>query len=218
MKSVLPLFTLAAFLAASSLHSAFAQEPAAEETTDEKKSGEDTDKGKDKKGDKAGDEKPRSPQDRDRIKARNDRKAQEAWMRDQKKRNAKDYAEMETQYQEINKKFKSPEVKNLLEAFIKKWKNGNRVGCATMYLAQKSSGPEREKLLEKCIKDYSDAYYLNGCSVGGLSRLFLAHHYEQSGKKSKAKKLAEEIQKSYADAEDHSGNLVIDQLGDLAKK
>ena len=160
----------------------------------------------------------RSDQDMERIRTRNHRKAQEAWARDQKKRNAKQYAEMESEYQEINKNFKAPNVKELLEAFIKKWKDGNRVGCATMYLAQKSGGAEREKLLEKCVKDYSDAYYLNGCAVGGLSRLFLASHYQQNGKASAAKKLVEEIEKNYAEAADHSGRLIVDQLRELKKK
>ena len=119
---------------------------------------------------------------------------------------------------EINKNYKAPNVKESLEAFIKKWKDGNRVGCATLYLAQKSGGSEREKLLEKCVKDYSDAYYLNGCAVGGLSRLYLASYYQQNGKASAAKKLVEEIKKNYAEAEDHSGRLIVDQLGDLEKK
>jgi hypothetical protein len=164
-------------------------------------------------------EKPaRSEQELERIQARNRRKAQEAWARDQKKRNAKDYAEMEAEYQEINKNYKAPNVMGLLEAFIKKWKNGNRVGCATLYLAQKTGGPEREKLLEKCVKDFSDAYYLDGCSVGGLSRLYLASWYQQNGKASAAKKLVEEIEKTYAEAEDHSGRLIVDQLGELKKK
>ena len=74
-----------------------------------------------------------------------------------------------------------------------------------MYLAQKSGGAEREKLLEKCVKDFSDAYYLDGCSVGGLSRLYLAAYYQQNGKDSAVKKLVDEIEKNYAEATDHGG-------------
>jgi hypothetical protein len=159
-----------------------------------------------------------SERDLERIRTRNRRKAEEAWARDQKKRNSKQYAEMETEYQQINKNFKAPNVKELLESFIKKWKDGNRVGCATMYLAQKSGGAEREKLLEKCIKEFSDAYYLDGCSVGGLSRLYLASYYRQNGKDSAATKLIEDLEKNYADAADHGGQLLVDQLGELKKK
>ncbi|HEX2747281.1 MAG TPA: hypothetical protein VHM91_04710 [Verrucomicrobiales bacterium] len=160
----------------------------------------------------------RSAQDLERIRTRNKRKAEEAWAEDKKKRSAKDYAQMESEYQEINKNFKAANVKDLLEAFIKKWKDGNRVGCATMYLAQKSGGAEREKLLETCIKKFSDAYYLDGCSVGGLARLFQASSYQQSGKAAEAKKLIAEIEKSYDDAQDHSGNIIGDQAAALKKK
>jgi hypothetical protein len=164
-------------------------------------------------------EKPaRSAQDLERIRQRNHRKAEEAWAEDKKKRSAKDYAQMESEYQEINKNFKAANVKDLLESFIKKWKDGNRVGCATMYLAQKSGGAEKEKLLETCIKKFSGAYYLDGCSVGGLSRLYMASWCQQSGKASEAKKLIEEIEKSYADAQDHSGNIIGDQAASLKKK
>lgn len=164
-------------------------------------------------------EKPaRSAQELERIHQRNRRKAEEAWGEDKKKRSAKDFAQLETEYQEINKNYKGPNVKGLLEAFIKKWKDGNRVGCATLYLAQKSGGPEKEKLLETCIKKFSDAYYLDGCSVGGLARLQLAAWCQQSGKASEAKKLIEEIEKSYADAEDHSNNIIGDQAAALKKK
>jgi len=186
------------------------QEPKSTPGEEKKSGGGDSKKEEDKSA--------RSKQDMERIRARNKRKAEEAWARDQKKRNAKDYAEMERQYQEINQNFKAANVKGLLEAFIEKWKDGNRAGCATLYLAQKSGGAEREKLLEKCVKDFSDAYYLDGCSVGGLSRLYLASHYQQNGKASAAKKLVEEIEKSYAEAADHSGGLIVDQLGELKKK
>lgn len=160
---------------------------------------------------------PPSERDRERIRERNLRKAQEAWARDQKKRSAKEYGEMESEYQNINNNFKAPEVKTLLGDFIKKWKDGNRVGCATMYLAQKSSGDEREKLLETCVKKYSDAYYLNGCCVGGISRLYLASHLQQFGKKAAAKKLIEEIEKTYSEAVDHNGKLIVEQLEELKK-
>jgi hypothetical protein len=160
----------------------------------------------------------RSAQELERIYQRNHRKAEEAWAEEKKKRSARDYAQMETEYQEINKNYKGPNVKELLSAFIKKWKDGNRVGCATLYLAQKSGGAEKEKLLETCIKKYSDAYYLNGCSVGGLARLQMASWCLENGKKAEAKKLIEEIEKSYADAQDHSRNIIGDQAAALKQK
>ena len=72
--------------------------------------------------------------------------------------------------------------------------------------------------MQTCIDKFSDAYYLNGCSVGGLSRLFMASWYQQNGKESQAKKVIEEIEKSYADAQDQSGNIIGDQAAELKKK
>ena len=119
-------------------------------------------------------------------------------------------AAMEKDYQEINAKYKDPEVIEILERFLKKYKEGNRVGCATMYLAQKSGSATRGKVLQKAIDDFSDAYYLDGCNVGGLARLYLASHYKKTGDDRKAEKLIDEIEKDYEDAQDHSGKPIIE--------
>lgn len=146
----------------------------------------------------------------ERMHKRNKRKAEEAWARDAKKRSRDEMAAMEKDYQEINAKYKDPEIMEILERFLKKYKEGNRVGCATMYLAQKSGSATREKVLQKAIDDFSDAYYLDGCNVGGLARLYLASHYKKMGDDRKAEKLIDEIEKDYEDAQDHSGKPIID--------
>ena len=64
--------------------------------------------------------------------------------------------------------------------------------------------------MKTAMDDFSDCYYLNGCSVGGLSRLYLASHYKRTGKNEEALKLIEEIEKDYKDAQDHSGRPIID--------
>ena len=79
-----------------------------------------------------------------------------------------------------------------------------------MYLAQKSGGAEREALLKTAIKDFSDSYYLDGCCVGGLARLYLASYYKQNGKDKEAEQLIAEIEKDYKDAQDHSGKPILD--------
>ena len=145
------------------------------------------------------------------------RKAQEAWARDQKKMKKSLFAEMERDYQVINKKYRDPEIKDILKSFLEKYKNGNRVGCAVMYLAQKSGGADREKYLKRAIKDFSKSYYLDGCNVGGLARLYLASHYKRTGKDSEAEKLVEEIKKDYSGAQNHSGKPIIDQALSLTK-
>ena len=57
-----------------------------------------------------------------------------------------------------------------------------------MYLAQKTGAPDREKLLTRAIENHSDAYYLDGCSVGDLARLYLASLYAREGRKTEAEK------------------------------
>jgi len=167
---------------------------------------------------KEGDErKPMSERKIERMRKRNHRHAQEAWARDKKNFRSKKFEEMEKDYQEINDKYREPESAEIIERFLKKYKTGNRVGCATMYLAQKSRGKDRENLLKKAIADFSDCYYLNGCCVGGIARLYLAGYYQQTGDKSEAEKLVKEIEKDYATAQDHRKNPIIDQLGELGK-
>ena len=153
----------------------------------------------------------------DKDLSENKTKAKEAWATDQKKLGAKEFAEMEKEYQEINTNYKSPQVKDLLTKFIEKWKTGNRVGCATLYLAQKSSGETRETLLKKCVGEFSGAFYLDGTQVGGLGRLFLAGYYKQTNKPDEMKKLVAELKKDFSGAQDHGRRSVVQMLGDLEK-
>jgi hypothetical protein len=141
----------------------------------------------------------------------NDRAAQEAMARDARLFGNKDFRDLEAEYQVINDKYRDPGIKELLDAFIKKWtKGGNRVGCATLYLAQKSGGAERERLLRQCIAQYDECYFLNGCQVGGLARVHLWNDLKATGKADEAAKLLEEIKAKYALANDHQGNLLIE--------
>ena len=151
---------------------------------------------------------------KEKLFAANRAKAKIAWDKDMKTF-AKDFTELEKEYQGINAKYKSPEIKGLLTKFIEKWKTGNRVGCATLYLAQKSGGESREKLLKQCVGEFSDAWYLDGTQVGGLGRLYLASFYKQSGKLEEVKKLVTEIHKDFATSQDHSRNLIIDMMKEL---
>ena len=149
--------------------------------------------------------------------AENRAKAKVAWNSDRQKLSADQFSEMEKEYQEINQNFKAPNVKELLAKFIEKWKTGNRVGCATLYLAQKSGGPAREELLKKCVGEFSDNYYLNGAQVGGMGRLFLAGYYRQTGRVDEAKKLAAELRKDFANAQNHQRQSVVALLADIEK-
>ncbi|MCB1097927.1 MAG: hypothetical protein R3F19_19745 [Verrucomicrobiales bacterium] len=154
----------------------------------------------------------------ERLHKRNKRNAETAWAKDEKKMSKKEFAEMERDYQQINKNYKASDIKEVIGNFLKKYKEGNRVGCATLYLAQKSSGDAREALLKTAIENFSDSYYLDGCNVGGLARLYLASYYKQTGKNSDAERLIAEIKKDYKDAQDHSGKPILDAAQALAKQ
>lgn len=153
---------------------------------------------------------PMSEREIERMHKRNKREAESAWARDKKEFKRDEFAQLEADYQEINEKYRNPEITEIIERFLKKYKEGNRVGCAKMYLAQKTGGRAKEGLLKDVIENHSDAYYLNGCSVGGLARLHLAGYYKRAGDDRKAEKLVAEIEADYATAQDHSGRPIVE--------
>ena len=106
-------------------------------------------------------------------------------------------------------------VEHLNASIVRLPRNFRESGVATEHRPAKYSA---SSTLQTCMDKFSDAYYLNGCSVGGLSRLFMASWYQQNGKASAAKKVIEEIGKSYADAQDQSGNIIGDLAAGLEKK
>lgn len=166
----------------------------------------------------AKDPKPLSESQLERNYKRNKRAAEKAWETDEKKFKDEEFRQMEADYQVINDKYRDPEIKTIIKNFLEKYEEGNRVGCALMYLAQKTGGPDREKLLLKAIEEHSDAYYLNGCSVGAMARLYLASLYTREGKKDEAGKWIAEIEEDYEDAQDHSRKPIIEAAWALKKE
>ena len=141
---------------------------------------------------------------------RNKRKAQKAWASDERLYKRDEFRQMEADYQKINDNYREPNIKEIITDFLSQYEKGNRVGCVRMYLAQKTGGPDREKLLLQTIEENSDAYYLDGCSVGGLERLYLASLYVREGEKKKAQKWIAEIEADFPDAQDHSRRSVLE--------
>lgn len=115
-------------------------------------------------------------------------------------------------YQVANQKWGSPEASESLQAMIEKYPDINRTGCAVLYMAQMSQGGEREKYLQDCIEKYNNCWYGDGVQVGAYARYLLARDYQQEGDKAKAEALMVEIQTKYADAIDHRGHLLADNL------
>ena len=149
---------------------------------------------------------------RDNAKRENKRAAREAMSRDARLYNAKEYMEIEADYHAAAARYREADARTVLEAFLKKWTKGNRVGCATLYLAQKSLGEEREKLLRQCISEFGDCYYLNGCQVGALARLHLWSSLKAGGKTAEADALLAELKTKFPLANDHTGKLFADIL------
>jgi hypothetical protein len=158
-----------------------------------------------------------TPVKREKALRENDRTAHEAMDRDSRIFPLKKFHELEADYQAASDHFRKEDAKTGLETFLKKWTKGNRVGCATLYLAQKSKGEDREKLLRECIGKYSDCYYLNGAQVGGLARLFLWDDLKSAGKTDEAEKLLAELKTKFALCNDHNGHLIVEIVTGDAK-
>ena len=148
----------------------------------------------------------------ERIHRNNRRNAEEMMARDSRVVSAREMSELEQTYQIANRNTRSPEAMEALKKVLEKWPKTNRAGCAALYLGRWSQGEEQERYLKLAIDQYSKSYYLDGTSVGGFARFILGQIYKQAGKEADAKKLFDEIRKDYAEAEDHSDALLVEQL------
>ncbi len=131
---------------------------------------------------------------------------------DQQKYTQDQLHEAEQLYQVASQKWGTPEAVQSLQAMIKKYPDLDRTGCAMLYLADMSKGDERAKYLQGCIDEYNDCFYGDGVQVGAYARFLLAEDYRGNGQAEKAKALFDEIKANYADAIDHSGNLLVDSI------
>ena len=131
---------------------------------------------------------------------------------DRTKHTADQMNKAEQLYQVANQKWGTPEATRSLEKLIKKYPDINRSGCARLYLAQTSEGEKHSKYLQDCINQYGDCMYGDGVEVGAYARYLLAQDYRQQGRKDQAAIWETEIRTKYADAIDHNGNLLVDDL------
>lgn len=155
---------------------------------------------------------PVSAQKLERIREANVRKAREKMGADSKEYRAKEFDELEELYQKGNANPRTPENQEFLKQVLEKFPKSNRAGCAALYLGRYTRGNDQEKYLEQAIEKFSDCYYGDGTSVGGFARYVLGMMQHQAGKQSAAKKLFAELRKDYADATDHGGRLLIENL------
>ena len=132
-------------------------------------------------------------------------KAQERMALDRSLLSNDEFRDLESLYQSANRDLRSPEAKAKLKEVVRKYPQSNRAGCAILYLAQMSSGTEREEYLKSAIASYGNSWYGDGVQVGALARAQLAVHYANTGRTEEAQRLADELRSQFPAAVDHSG-------------
>ncbi len=128
---------------------------------------------------------------------------------DQKKYTPEQLREAEAMIGAADRKFGSPECIGILKQILEKFPGANRAGCALLYLAQSTTGPESEKHFKECIEKYDDCYYGDGVQVGAYARFLLADYYTKAEEANKAGALYKEIKDNYPDSIDHHGQFLI---------
>jgi hypothetical protein len=138
--------------------------------------------------------------------------AQERMRADLKAYSPQQLREIEDLYQSANRDLRAPEARATLQQLVTKYPKSNRTGCAVLYLAQQSTGGERESFLKMAIADHADARYGDGVQVGALARVILAELYLRTGRMADAQKLAEEVTTLFPGAVDHNGGRLVESL------
>src|SRR4030095_5775237 len=64
--------------------------------------------------------------------------------------------ELEYLYQSANRNLSGPDAKQILQRVVDQFPKSNRAGSAVLYLAQMSSGADRERHLKSAIETYGD--------------------------------------------------------------
>lgn len=123
-----------------------------------------------------------------------------------------DFRKLEELYQSANRNLEAPEAKATLQRVAKEFPKSNRAGSAVLYLAQLSSGAEREAFLKTSIEAHGNTWYGDGVQVGALARVQLAAFYAADGRLEQARALAKEVAESFPGAVDHNGRLLVEAL------
>jgi len=142
-------------------------------------------------------------------------RAQERMRQDLAIYSAEDLRTLEDLYQSANRNLRGPDAKAILQRVVKEFPKSNRAGSAVLYLAQMSSGTEREAYLKTAIEAHGDAWYGDGVQVGAFARVQLAAFYAAGGRMAEASDLAREVAQGFPGAVDHAGRLLVDTLRNL---
>jgi hypothetical protein len=139
-------------------------------------------------------------------------KARERMQKDLAIYSREDLHTLEELYQSANKYLSGPDAKGILMRVAQEYPKSNRAGSAVLYLAQLSSGAERESYLKTAIADHEDSWYGDGVQVGALARVQLAAFYVAEGRSADARALAKEVAERFPAAIDHGGRPLVDAL------
>ena len=142
-------------------------------------------------------------------------RAQERMRQDLAIYSGEDLRALEALYQSANRDLSAPGAKDALRRVVKEYPKSNRAGSAILYLAQLSSGAEREAYLKTAITDHGDTWYGNGVQVGAFARAQLASFYAATDKVSDARRLAKEVAERFPGAVDHRGQPLVNLLRGL---
>jgi hypothetical protein len=142
-------------------------------------------------------------------------RAQERMRQDLAIYSAADLRALEELYQSANRNLSGPNAKEILQRIVKEFPKSNRAGSAVLYLAQLSSGREREAYLKTAIDAHGDACYGDGVQVGALARVQLAAFYAAEGRAAEAQALAKEVVERFPGAVDHRGQPLVETLRNL---
>jgi len=142
-------------------------------------------------------------------------RAQERMRQDLSLYSPADLRALEELYQSANKNLRDPDAKDILKRVVKDYPKSNRAGSAVLYLAQLSSGAEREAFLKSAIESHGDTWYGNGVQVGAFARAQLAAFYAAENKLTEARALAREVTDRFPGAIDHGGRPLADMLRTL---
>lgn len=142
-------------------------------------------------------------------------RAQERMRQDFGTYSADDFRKLEDLYQSANKNLRGPDAKAILQRVVKEYPKSNRAGSATLYLAQLSSGAEREGYLKTAIEAHGDTWYGDGVQVGAFARVQLAAFYAADGRLAEARVLAKEVVDNFPGAVDHGGRPLVETLRSL---
>jgi hypothetical protein len=142
-------------------------------------------------------------------------RAQERMRQDLAIYSAEDLRTLEDLYQSANRNLRGPDAKAILQRIVKEFPKSNRAGSAVLYLAQLSSGAEREAYLRTAIEAHGGTWYGNGVQVGALARAQLAAFCAADGRMAEASDLAREVAQGFPGAVGHDGRLLVDTLRNL---